>query len=241
MIVIQYLKEFNFVSVLLRLLLALLFGSMLGMERARKGRAAGFRTYALVCVGAALTILLSQYLTVLMSTVWAADAEALGIRTEASRFGAQVINGIGFLGAGTIMVTKDKVIQGVTTAAGLWACACVGLAIGAGFFECVIPVFILMDLCFRLLPSVGTWIRDRSRNFWFYVEFDKLENIGTIINKIKSMDVRVIDMELEHGSSKRYKKPSVSLFVRTRKGLSHVALMEELALLDCISQIHEVL
>ena len=100
-----YLHEFNMASVTLRLVLAMVSGGMIGMERGRKRRAAGFRTYILVCLGAALTMLLSQYEFTMLSTRWSALAEEIGLRTDISRFGAQVINGIGFLGAGTILVT----------------------------------------------------------------------------------------------------------------------------------------
>ncbi|MDQ9828115.1 MgtC/SapB family protein, partial [Acinetobacter baumannii] len=74
----------------------------------------------------------------MLTTEWRAASESLGISTDVSRLGAQVINGIGFLGAGTILVTSDDKIKGLTTAAGLWASACMGLAIGAGFYECAV-------------------------------------------------------------------------------------------------------
>ena len=88
------LRQLNIASVMLRLTLAMLFGGMIGLERARKGRPAGFRTYMLVCLGAALTMLLSQYEYYMLNHRWAALAAEVGIRTDVSRFGAQVINGI---------------------------------------------------------------------------------------------------------------------------------------------------
>ena len=128
----DYLRQFNLLSVVVRLLAAMLFGGMLGIDRAKKGRAAGFRTYMFVCLGAALAMLLSQYEHAMLAGRWAEKALDVGIRTDVSRFGAQVINGIGFLGAGTILVTDRQEVKGLTTAAGLWASACMGLAIGAG-------------------------------------------------------------------------------------------------------------
>ena len=154
----DYLRELNLASVLLRLLLAMLFGGLIGMERGRKGRAAGFRTYMLVCLGAALTMLLSQYEYVMLETRWAPLAAEMGMRTDVARFGAQVINGIGFLGAGTIIVTGRQEVKGLTTAAGLWASACMGLAIGAGFYECVLLGFLLIFLSIRLLRRGGPMI-----------------------------------------------------------------------------------
>ena len=113
--VIAYLREMNFASVMFRLLLAMLCGGMLGLERGRKRRPAGFRTYMLVCLGAALTMLLSQYEFAMVMGPWNDIAVELGMKTDVSRFGAQVINGIGFLGAGTILVTGRQEVKGLTT------------------------------------------------------------------------------------------------------------------------------
>ena len=112
---ISYLRELNMASLLLRLILAMLCGGLLGLERGRKRRPAGSRTYMLVCLGAALTMVLSQYEYVMLTTEWADVSTELGIRTDVARFGAQVVNGIGFLGAGTIMITGRQQIKGLTT------------------------------------------------------------------------------------------------------------------------------
>ena len=127
--VIPYLREMNFVSVMFRLILAMVCGGMIGLERGRKRRPAGFRTYMLVCLGAALTMLLSQYESYMVTHAWHETAMEIGLRTDVSRFGAQVINGIGFLGAGTILVTGRQEVKGLTTAAGLWAAAALGLSL----------------------------------------------------------------------------------------------------------------
>ena len=123
---LAYLREMNVASVLLRLTLAMLFGGFIGLERERKRRPAGFRTYMMVCLGAALTMLLSQYESYMVTHAWHETAMEIGLRTDVSRFGAQVINGIGFLGAGTIIVTGKQEVKGLTTAAGLWASSCMG-------------------------------------------------------------------------------------------------------------------
>ena len=113
---LAYLREMNVASVLLRLTVAMLFGGFIGLERERKRRPAGFRTYMLVCLGAALTMLLSQYESYMVTHAWHETAMEIGLRTDVSRFGAQVINGIGFLGAGTIIVTGKQEVKGLTTA-----------------------------------------------------------------------------------------------------------------------------
>ena len=117
-------REMTFLGVALRLIMAMFCGGLIGLNRERMRRPkglAGFRTYMMVSVGAALTMLLSQYEYTMITHQWASIAGEVGIKTDVSRFGAQVINGIGFLGAGTILVTKDNQIKGLTTAAGLWA------------------------------------------------------------------------------------------------------------------------
>ena len=122
----EMLREINIVSIIVRLMLATLVGGVLGLERERKNRPAGFRTYMLVCLGAALVMMTNQYVFQVYEM------------SDPVRLGAQVISGIGFLGAGTIIVTGQNKIKGITTAAGLWAAACCGLAIGIGFYELAI-------------------------------------------------------------------------------------------------------
>ena len=101
---LAYLRELNMASIMVRLLCAMAFGGAVGIERGRKRRPAGFRTYMLVCLGAALTMLLSQYMVYMQTGPWAVQIHDLGLKNDVARFGAQVVNGIGFLGAGTILV-----------------------------------------------------------------------------------------------------------------------------------------
>ena len=237
---LAYLHEFNIVSVTLRLVLAMVSGGMIGMERGRKRRAAGFRTYILVCLGAALTMLLSQYELTMLSTRWLALAEQIGLRTDVSRFGAQVINGIGFLGAGTILVTGHQQVTGLTTAAGLWASACMGLAIGAGFYECILPAFVLIFLCIRVFPIVDGLIQENSRMMHIYVEFESLDNVGAIISRIKSQDMQVLDIDIERGREKRGQYPSIVFSIRLNQRKAHEQVLSSIADLDCIRVIWEI-
>ena len=109
-------------GVVFRLLSALIVGLTVGIDREMKRRGAGIKTHVLVCLGAALVMITSQYLM-----------ENFDGSTDISRMGAQVISGVGFLGVGTIIVTGRNQVRGLTTAASLWVCACVGLAAGAGY------------------------------------------------------------------------------------------------------------
>lgn len=236
----DYLRQCNLPAVALRLVLSMIFGGMLGIERAKKGRAAGFRTYMFVCMGAALTVLLSQYESMMLSGPWNSVAQEVGIRTDVSRFGAQVINGIGFLGAGTIIVTGKQEVKGLTTAAGLWASACMGLAIGAGFYECVILAFLLIFLCIRLLPSLETAIVERTRNMNIYVEFTSLDDVGEIIGKIKAQNAQIYGVDITRGKEQYAQRPSAVFSIRLNQRRAHEQVLTAISELENVTVIDEV-
>ena len=238
--VLEPLRELSTVSVLLRLVLAMLFGGMIGLERGKKGRAAGFRTYMLVCLGAALTMLLSQYEYYMLTHDWAELAAEIGLRTDVSRFGAQVVNGIGFLGAGTIIVTGRQEVKGMTTAAGLWASACTGLAIGAGFYECVLLVFLLISLVLRVLPHVENYVVENARNMNIYVEFNSLDDVGDILNRIKSQNVQIYDVELDHGREEKSRHPSAVFSIRLNQKQMHTQVLAAISELESVRTIDEI-
>jgi putative Mg2+ transporter-C (MgtC) family protein len=230
----------NIWSVMLRLLLAMVFGGMIGLERGRKRRAAGMRTYMLVCMGATLTVLLSLYEYTMVTGPWADLAAEIGIRTDVSRFGAQVINGIGFLAAGTIIVTGRQEVKGMTTAAALWASACMGLAIGAGFYECVALAFLLIFLAIRLLPMVENYMVENAKNMNIYVEFQSLDDVGAIINRIKSQDVQIYEVEIDHGREEKSRNPSAVFFIRLHRKQIHAQVLAAISELDTVLTIDEI-
>lgn len=229
------LRELNIYSLILRLVLAMLLGGMIGMERGKKRRAAGFRTYLLVSMGAALTMLLGQYFADMLSLTPA----SAGISSDVSRLGAQVINGIGFLGAGTIIVTGRQEVKGLTTAAGLWASACMGLAVGAGFYECVLLAFLLILLSIRVLPHIENYIIENSRNINIYVEFESIDDIGGIIGHIKKQNVSILDVEIDRGGGDS-NHPSACFVLRLRKKMKHVDFLAAVAENQHICAIEEL-
>ena len=228
---LDYLRELNIASVFVRLLLAMLLGGFVGMERGRKRRAAGFRTYMLVCIGAALTMLLGQYQTAAFEAASASDI---------SRYGAQVINGIGFLGAGTIMLTGRREVKGLTTAAALWACACMGLAIGAGFYECVILGVVLVYVCVRILPLLETELRKKSRNLNLYMEFNAVQDVRHITTCLKSLGDRIVDIEVEPGEKENQQRPSAVCALRLKRRQPHAEVLSAVFKLDHIHKIDEI-
>ena len=227
-----------FWDVALRLVVATVCGGLIGIERGKKNRAAGFRTYILVCVGAALTMVLGEYL-IEMEKVWALILPGL-TKTDASRFGAQVINGIGFLGAGTIIVTGRQQVKGMTTAAGLWASACMGLAIGAGFYLGALIGCLFIILTMVVFTRIESFILSHSRNINLFIEFEDTEDISKIIEKIRAKDVRIFDVEITKGKYTESKYPNAIFSLRLPKKLTHSALVTEIATVKAVRMIEEL-
>lgn len=233
------LRTFSFASVVFRLVLAGLFGGTLGYNRAKKRRPAGFRTYIIVCTAATLTMLLGQYEAALLAGPWAELAQQVGVQTDVSRFGAQVINGIGFLGAGTILVTDRLTAKGLTTAAGLWASACMGLAIGAGFYECVLLSFVLIFLSICALPSLESLIMDHARNLNLYIEFGSLRDLQSITARIRSQGAIPLDIELCRLGDDALHRPGAVFCIRLKPHQNHAELIAALMDLTTITTIEQ--
>ena len=237
---LEYYRQLNLESMLLRIFLAVMAGGLIGFERERKRRPAGFRTYMLVALGATLTLILGQYLTVMLGSLWAADAAATGAKTDVARFGAQVINGVGFLGAGTIIVTGRQEVKGLTTAAGLWASACMGLAIGAGFYECVFIGFFLIIICMNLLPFIEDSILANSRNMNVYLELDSIENLGSVVNRVKSESIRLHDVDINKQQMEHFQQLTALFNMQLPKRQSHEEVLAMLSGCTGVTFIEEV-
>ena len=177
-------------DMLLRLGIAAFCGGIIGIERGKRRRAAGFRTHMLVCVGAALTMVLGTYLHVMITGgLWPLDPTYY--RTDVSRFGAQVINGIGFLGAGTIIVTNRQEVKGLTTAAGLWVAAGIGMAIGGGLYiiGTVTTIFALIGL--EVFGSL--FVRFHARNTQLVFTTTRHSDLVKITNAINEHSCKVVN------------------------------------------------
>lgn len=142
------------IEIIQRLGLAVIISGAIGFDREFKNRPAGMRTHILVCVGATVVALIQDQISIDALNLAIAQPELAGvIRSDQARLIAQVISGIGFLGAGTIIVTKRSV-TGLTTAASLWAAACLGVAVGMGFYQIAIVGFITIQIILSLLKKV---------------------------------------------------------------------------------------
>ncbi len=194
----------------LRLGLATVLGAILGFERTRKRRAAGMRTYSLVCLGAAAVMMTGQFM-----------AETMG-GSDPARLGAQVISGIGFLGAGTILITGVQRIKGLTTAAGLWAAACLGLAVGIGFYVCALVMFGAILFIMTLLNLLQRGYIKKCRDVNLYVVFEGPGDISAFLAALKEQEVRVEEFEMERtglGIGAYFQ-------IRISRGQSHTQIME---------------
>lgn len=182
---IEWLREFNIATVIIRLFLAFLLGGLVGFERQKKGHAAGLRTHILVCVGATLTTLTGLFIT-----------EISGYASDPMRIGAQVVSGIGFIGAGTIMVTRGNHIRGLTTAAGLWATAAIGLSLGAGFYEGALAATLLIAFVIILLKKLDRFLGIRRNYLELYVEVCGTGNVNNVIDCLKESIADIHDLEI---------------------------------------------
>lgn len=198
--VFEYLRQLNMASMMLRIVLAAVMGGLLGLERERKSSPAGFRTYMLVAIGSTVTMLLSQYIDLMLSTQWQAQAQAMGAQHDVSRFGAQVINGVGFLGAGTIILTGRTRVKGLTTAAGLWASAIVGLACGMGFVECAVFATLVILLAETVLVKFEYRFAKSGMLSTLYVEYANAEGIEPVLALLAREGARVAHLEISKTS-----------------------------------------
>ncbi len=178
------LKELNIVSITLRILLALILGGLLGIEREQKHRPAGFRTYIVVCLGATLAGITNMYM---FQTTGTGDP---------ARIPAQVISGIGFLGAGTILVTRSSHIKGLTTAAGLWCSATIGIALGCGFYSGAIICSLAIVFSLRILTLVDKHLDHRRKFINIYAEFSDPHFSSELIKYCNDKTYELIDLDL---------------------------------------------
>jgi putative Mg2+ transporter-C (MgtC) family protein len=218
----------DLLTVSVRLVIALLCGGIIGIERERKQRPAGFRTHILICIGAAMTTLTSQYI--------AFDLKA---NTDLARLGAQVIAGIGFIGAGTIIVTKRKNVKGLTTAAGLWASAIVGLCTGAGFIEGALITTFIIVVAELFLSRFEYFMISNSRTINILVEFNNTTNLTLIIDTVKESSSYVRDIEITRSNNTASNSCAIFSLQMPRK-TSHAKLLNSIASLDGVVAVEEL-
>ncbi len=226
---LSYLQDINLISVTVRLVLAILLGGMIGLERGSNKHQAGFRTHMLVCMGAALAMLTNQFIYETMTTA-----------SDPARLGAQVISGIGFLGVGTILVTGRHKIKGLTTAAGLWASACTGLAIGIGFYSGAIIAGILIFVVLAFLPGIEMYFYKRSKMIDLYIETDSVKRVASLLKFIRSLNVSIPETHLSRSETISENTVGIHLSIKLSKQANRDELLEKISSLEGVYLLEEI-
>ena len=182
-------RELTLPGILLRILTAIILGGIIGRERGMKNRPAGLRTYMLVCLGSCVVMMINQYAFQVYDT------------GDPVRLGAQVVSGIGFLGAGTIIVTSHNQIKGLTTAAGLWASASIGLAVGIGLYEVGILAGGAIYIVLRVLHNWDFRMRSNTRVADLYVELNPNATLGSFIRLARERSLELSNIQREEDST----------------------------------------
>lgn len=226
----QTLHELNAISTAFRIFLAMVTGGILGLEREFKNRPAGFRTYMLVCIGSSMVMLTNQYIY--------QSFEPFDV--DPARMGAQVISGIGFLGAGTIIVTRRNQIRGLTTAAGLWAAACLGLAIGIGYYSGAIIGGIGVAITMMGLHRINDKIRSGGKLIDVYIEFNGVANISSFMNYLKSNNLEVKDLSINKGQLLDNENIALVITLHTHVKTHHTSIIQLLSQAEGVQFIEEI-
>ena len=223
------LREVTAVSIMLRMLLAVLCGGVIGLERAYKRRPAGFRTHILICLGAAITTLTSQFLYL-----------NLHAYTDIARLGAQVVAGVGFIGAGTIIVTRQQRVKGLTTAAGLWASAIIGLALGAGFYEGGLCAAGLVLLAEWVLSRLEYRILDHVPEINIYMEYTDKVCLEKVLQLFRDERVALQDMEITRSAGSSTHNACAIFSLRLQKNCPAERLLNQVTQVDGVISVQEL-
>ncbi|OQB25948.1 MAG: putative Mg(2+) transport ATPase [Firmicutes bacterium ADurb.Bin182] len=218
-------RELTYTSIFIRILVSILLGGMIGLDRGLKNRPAGLRTYMLVCLGACIVMITNQYVF---------QAFAVG---DPVRMGAQVISGIGFLGAGTIIVTVRNQIKGLTTAAGLWASACVGLAIGIGLYEVAVIGSISIFVVLTLMHRLDFLMRQRTRIIEVYVELKKNVPLGMFLDFVHSQEFEPSNLQMQLDNSSETGILAFSVTLKASKKVTHDDIVQTVKTMDGVGYV----
>lgn len=216
------LREVTYLAVFLRIFAAALLGGIMGIERGMKNRAAGLRTYMLVCVGSCLIMLTNQFVY-----------QAYGAG-DPVRMGAQVVSGIGFLGAGTIIVTRRHQVKGLTTAAGLWASAGVGLALGIGFYEGAVAGAITVLVVMTFLQRMDTKMHSSTRSLDIYFEISSSVALSNLLHQIRANDFEISDVQKTASLDLEDSIRAYTAVIKTKKRRPQNETVEKLMAIDGI-------
>lgn len=223
-----YLGEFNTVSICMRLFLATMMGAVIGIERSIHGQAAGVRTFSLVCLGAALAMISDEYLVVVFES------------GDPARLAAQVISGIGFLGAGSIIVTGRNYIRGLATAASLWTTACLGIAIGTGYIVGSLFSFFMLLFIMMVLSPFSHKIDEHLSTMRLYIEVDKGHGIESLYGFATLNGYRIMSLEKQKKLALQPKDVGLMLRLDLKKMCNHKDVLTALREIEDVHYLEEI-
>ncbi len=224
-----FMQGTDHIAVAIRLVMATIFGGLVGWERIVTHHNAGIKTFALVSLGSAVATVLNIYL---------ANLPEMG--ADVSRIPAGVVSGIGFLGAGTILVTGKKQIKGLSTAATLWVTACMGMAIGAGFLNAGILTFLLIVFANVVLLQISDRVENNSKYMSIYIEVPKNRGVNKLTNAINEQGFSIMSMEKSKEKPLQSSDAGLIIDIALDKKRSHKELISMFNNLDYVNYVEEV-
>lgn len=228
-VILMSLQSVNLFSVFLRLGLAVILGGVLGLERESTRHPAGFRTHMLICVGATLAMLTNQYVFQYVSP-----------SVDPTRIGAQVISGIGFLGVGTIIIVGRQHVKGLTTAAGLWASACIGLAIGIGFYSGAVIAWFFIVLIMTFMQRFDELIYKYSQNMGLYVEVKNGGQIEELRNYFQSESIKISSLNMDRSNAINEGAIGLTFKLKLPRGIDHMRIIAAIAEKNGVDLVQEI-
>ncbi|MBQ3797673.1 MAG: MgtC/SapB family protein [Butyrivibrio sp.] len=227
--IIEFLESSQDVAVAIRLVIATLFGSLIGWERVVKRHSAGIKTFALVSLGSAIATALNIYL-----------ALEPGLNADVSRIPAGVVSGIGFLGAGTILVTGRQQIKGLTTAASLWVTSCMGMAIGGGYLVIGIACFALVMIANIVLVNLSKVVEEYSRYISIYIEVNKNGGVKKLNKWFADEGLKVSSMTKSKEKPLQSNDAALIVDIDFDKIRSHKEILDTLNSFDFVGYVEEI-
>ena len=221
-------RGISFWIVIVKVVLSFLLGGAIGLERSYKNRPAGFRTYILVTLGAAMASMTGIYL-----------CENLDLPADVSRISAAVVAGLGFLGAGTIIVTKNYSVKGLTTAAGLWASGVLGLAIGAGYYEGAVLATVLILLTATFLGDIANRFA-RDPEFRVEVVFRRKRALDQVLRSVKDQRCSILDLKVRSSAQEEEARYRAIITARPRMRVDKNKLYAKILAVAGVDELNEI-
>lgn len=188
------LREITMCAIVLRVVCCIICGGAVGIEREWRHRTAGFKTHILVCLGSCICMITGQF-----------ACAYFGLASiDPTRIGAQVVSGIGFLGVGTIIVTKDNKVKGLSTAAGLWVSACIGLAIGIGFYEIAVIATICVVALFLVVKHLKIFGLMNEGRKVLYLELEDISNVKDLSQLLQKHECSIFRFDVQQSKFGKY-------------------------------------